>query len=172
MNVHFTSARLTAVGLIAGIIFLAGPGEYAGMPPEIQPAPQNLTLFLELARTDVSAEKAKLLAANIDIKDEEAIAFWPLYHQYDLELRRCNDRRLELMKAYSHHEKAYTDSKARILTEQIFTLEETRTDLKRKYFKKFSKVIGARKATRVFQIENQLGAAIELRAVAALPLIK
>jgi hypothetical protein len=65
-----------------------------------------------------------------------------------------------------------SDEQARKLADDVFSLEEKRTDLKRKYYKKFSKIVGAKKAARFFQIENQLNAAIDLRIAAALPLIK
>ena len=87
-------------------------------------------------------------------------------------LRKWYDRRLELIKEFFDKEDTLSDSRARSLAEQVFTLEESRTDLKRKYFKKFAKIIGAKKAVRFFQVENQLNAAIDLRIAAALPLVK
>jgi hypothetical protein len=65
-----------------------------------------------------------------------------------------------------------TDKDAARLAADVFDLEEKRTDLKRKFFKKFAKVIPARKAARFFQIENQINMALDLQVAGALPLIK
>ena len=55
---------------------------------------------------------------------------------------------------------------------QVLDLEEKRTDVKRKYFKKFRRVIPALKGVRFLQIENQINMALDLQVVASLPLIK
>ena len=65
-----------------------------------------------------------------------------------------------------------TDDQANDLALKVFNLEEKRTDLKRKYFKKFRKVIPALKAARFFQIENQINMVIDLQVAGSLPLIK
>jgi hypothetical protein len=64
------------------------------------------------------------------------------------------------------------DKEAVELAKSSFDLEEKKTDLKRKYFKKFQKTIPATKAALFFQVENQLNMALELQVAAALPLIK
>jgi hypothetical protein len=65
-----------------------------------------------------------------------------------------------------------TDAEAAELATKAFALESKRTDLKRKYFKKFRNVVPARKAARFFQIEHQLNMALDLQLAASLPLIK
>ena len=65
-----------------------------------------------------------------------------------------------------------TDKEAAALAGKVFGWEEKRTKLKRTWFKKFSKVIPARKAAQFFQIENQINAALDLQLAAALPFIQ
>ena len=67
---------------------------------------------------------------------------------------------------------AMTDKQAASLAGKVFDWEKKRTQLKRAWFKKFSKVVPAKKAAQFFQIENQLNAVLDLRLAAALPLIK
>jgi len=132
----------------------------------------NLRTFIELARSDVKAEKALIIAQNIDFTSDEAVDFWPVYREYSLELSKWYDQRLALVKSYLEQGKTMTDDQTRKAVDQVFKLEDQRTELKRKYFKKFSKLVGVKKSARFFQIENQLNAAIDLRLAAALPLIK
>jgi hypothetical protein len=65
-----------------------------------------------------------------------------------------------------------TDDQAVALAKKVFDWESKRTDLKKTWFKKFSKAVPARKAAQFFQIENQLNAALDLQLAAALPLIQ
>jgi len=140
--------------------------------PAQQPDSGNLRTFFELVRKDVRTEKALIIAQNIDFTSDEAVDFWPLYSEYEVDLSKWYDQRFALLKDYLDREATLTDEQASKLADDVFSLEKQRTDLKRKYFKKFSKIVGPKKAARFFQVENQLNAAIDLRIAAAVPLIK
>jgi hypothetical protein len=161
----FALQRRAFTFIVSGFILI-------GFVRSEEPDSGNLRSFLELARKDVRSEKAMLLAANMDFTRDEAVDFWPVYNEYELELSKWYDRRLELIKSFVDGAETLTDSEAQKLADAAFKLEDARTDLKRKYFKRFSKVVGAKKTARFFQIENQLNAAIDLRVAAVLPLIK
>jgi hypothetical protein len=137
-----------------------------------QPDAGNLRAFVELARSDLKTQKALVIAENLPMTEEEAAEFWPLHHDYEAELTKLNDQKLALIVRYADNYKTMTDKEATELAEGSFDLEKKRTDLKRKYFKKFSKVIPATKAARFFQLENQINLALDLRVAASLPLIK
>jgi hypothetical protein len=132
----------------------------------------NLRAFVELARSDLRTQKSLIMAENIEFTGDEAAEFWPLQREYELELGKLLDRRLELIARYANHYRTMTDKDAAKLATDVFDLEEKRTDLKRKYFKKFARVVPALKAARFFQIENQLNMALDLQIAASLPLIK
>jgi hypothetical protein len=138
----------------------------------VQPDEGNLRAFIELVRSDIQTEKATIIAENIKFTDEEADEFWPLHREYSLELSKLFDLRLNLIRKHVGHFDNLTDKQAKQLAADAFDLEEKRLKLKRTWFKKFAKVITARKAAQFFQLENQLNAAIDLRVAAALPLIK
>lgn len=65
-----------------------------------------------------------------------------------------------------------TNEQATALAGKVFDFEAKRTELKRTWFKKFAEVVPARKAAQFFQIENQINAALDLRLMDAMPLIK
>jgi len=132
----------------------------------------NLRAFVELARSDIRTQKSLLFAENIDFTADEAVEFWPVYREYDLELSHLLDRRNELILQYASQYRSMTDDQAKRLAEQAFDIEARRTALKRKYLKKFSKIVPALKAVRFFQIENQIQMALDLQVAASLPLIK
>jgi hypothetical protein len=137
-----------------------------------QPDAGNLRAFVELARSDLKIQKALLIAENLPMTEEEAAEFWPLHREYDAELSKLNDQKLAQIVRYANNYKSMTDKEAGELAKGSFDLEEKKTDLKRKYFKKFSKVMPVTKAARFFQIENQLNMVLDLQVGASLPLIK
>lgn len=138
----------------------------------MKPDPGNLRTFVELARSDIRTEKNVILAENLKLTDDEALEFWPVHRQYDIDLNQLLDERLDLIVRYSQQYGTMTDTQAKDLAARTFDLEEKRTQLKRKYFKKFSKTIPAVKAARFFQIENQLNMALDLQIAGSMPLIK
>jgi hypothetical protein len=142
--------------------------------PVVFPEPDagNLRAFVELVRSDVRTQKAYILAQNMEFTQDEAVEFWPLHRVYELNLSKLFDRRLALIREFLSTYDSMTDDQARQLADEALSLEESRTKLKRRYFKEFSQVITPRKAMRFFQIENQINAAIDLRIAATLPLIK
>ena len=137
-----------------------------------QPDLGNLRTFVELARSDIKTQKALLVAQNLPLTEDEAIDFWPLHREYEDELSKLNDQRFALIERFAKSYGNITDKEAEKLAKTSFDLEKKRTELKQKYFKKFSKVIPPAKAARFFQIENQLNMALELRVASSLPLIK
>jgi hypothetical protein len=117
-------------------------------------------------------QKATIVAENLPLTEDEAAEFWPIHREYEAELSKLNDRKLELCLKFISKQGQMTDEEARVLAKNVFSMEEQRTTLKRKYFSKFQKAVPATKAARFFQIENQLNMVIDLRLAAALPEIK
>jgi hypothetical protein len=131
-----------------------------------------LRAFVELARSDIKTQKALIIAENLPMTEDEASEFWPLHREYEGELSKLNDQKLALIVRYAKNYQTMTDQEAGELANASFDLEAKKTDLKRKYFKKFTKVVHATKAARFFQLESQLNMALDLQVAAALPLIK
>jgi hypothetical protein len=151
---------------------LAKAEEQPAPGPDLTPDAGNLRAFVELARSDIRLEKSFIIAQNLPLTDTEAMNFWPLQREYETELSKLLDERLAGIIQFANDYGTMTDEQATALAKTAFDVEEKRNALKRKYFKKFCKVMPPVKAARFFQIENQLNMAIDLRLAAALPLIK
>jgi hypothetical protein len=172
------NSKLIRTGFLALLLPFCAPAQ-TGAETNASPAsaadkldPGNLRTFVELARADIKTQKALVMAQNLPLTDDEAVDFWPLHHDYEAELSKLNDQKLILIKRYAENYKSMTDKQATELAKASFDLEAKKTDLKRKYFDKFSKVIPATKSARFFQIENQLNMVLDLQVAASLPLIK
>jgi hypothetical protein len=164
--------RTIALGLPMLSAFAAESQDRPSADQAPMPDAANLRTFVELARSDIRTQKALIISKNLTLTDDEAVEFWPLHREYELELGKLQDERLELIKRYATQYQSMTDADATKLAGDVFDLEGKRIDLKRKYFKKFSKVVPPLKAARFFQIENQLNMVLDLQIAAALPLIK
>jgi hypothetical protein len=127
---------------------------------------------IELLRSDIRAEKTEIIAENLEFTSDEAAKFWPLHAEYHVALNKLFDERLYLINDYLLIHEAMTDKEAEALVKRSFDWETRQTKLKRQWFKKFSRVIPARKAAQFFQIEGRLNSAIDLQISAALPLIR
>jgi hypothetical protein len=132
----------------------------------------RLRTSIELLRSDVRAEKAEIIAENIEFTAEEALAFWPLHAEYNVALNELMDERLYLINEYLGMYDTMSDKQAQAIAKKAFDWEARTTKLKRKWFRKFSRVIPARKAAQFFQIEGRLNSAIDLQISASLPLIR
>ncbi len=137
-----------------------------------EPDAANLRTLIELARSDIRTEKAYILAQNMDLTEGEAVEFWPLHREYELDQSTLYDRRLAIISEFLSVYDTMTDDQACELANESLSLEASKTKLKREYFEKFAKVITPKKALGFFQIENQVNTVIDLRIAAALPLIK
>jgi hypothetical protein len=113
-----------------------------------------------------------IITEVMQFTNEEANAFWPIYREYDLELAKIGDARIALIEDYAQHYETMTDEKARELVEGALKLEGKRTKLKKKYFKKFDKVLPSKTVGKFFQLENQINLLIDLQIASELPLIK
>jgi DNA anti-recombination protein RmuC len=128
--------------------------------------------YLELLRSDIKTQKTAILTEAMQLTDDQASVFWPVYREYDHELSKLGDKRVGLIKDYAKHYDSMTDEKAKELMESVFKIEEEQLKLKKKYFKKFEKELSSMVATRFFQVDNQINNLVWLQVTSELPLIK
>jgi hypothetical protein len=132
----------------------------------------NLRAYVELTRNDIQMQKSLIISQNITFTESEGADFWPLQREYEHALLQVLDQRVALIKEYMGKVDTITDDQATALATKFFAFEHDRVKLKETWFPKFAQVVGAKKAVRFFQIENQLNAAIDLRIAAALPMLR
>jgi len=132
----------------------------------------GLDVYIELLKSDMRTEKVAVITEALQLTSEESSAFWPIHREYELELSKIIDDRIELIKDYAQHYDNLTNEKAKELAKTVFELEKRRTKLKKKYFKKFEKAVSAIVAAKFIQIENQINLLVDLQIASELPLIK
>jgi len=132
---------------------------------------QNLQEYIVLLRENLRQEKGQLLGGVMQFTPAQAAKFWPIYDEYDRELNKLNNLRLENMKSYARDYSQMTDEKADQLTRQALDFQKRRADLLEKYYERVKQALGATTAARFLQVENQLLSIMDLQIESRLPVV-
>jgi hypothetical protein len=128
--------------------------------------------FIELMRSDLRAEKMAILSESMAFSEADADIFWPMYREYELELSKLGDRRLELLRQYASTYESFSNEDAKRLAEAWFQLQEDHLKLKKKYFGRVEKALSTTIAARFLQVEHQIQLLVELGLASETPLVE
>jgi len=139
------------------------------LPPSVQAdSDEDLRLF----RKDLRLLKKQIIAANMDLTEEEAVRFWPVYDRYTAELTTFYDRKYAVLEEYAQNYSTMTGDQAEAYLRQRADLEESIMSLRRNYVPAFRKVLSAKATTLFFQLDWRLGLIMDLQLAAQTPLIE
>lgn len=129
---------------------------------------------MQILREKIKADKKLVVAANMELTESEAKNFWPIYEDYQKDLQKINERLGNLLQSYAadYKNKTMTDEKAKKLTDEYLSIEQTEVKLKSSYVPKLSKILPATKVGRYLQIENKIRAVIKYDLAASVPLVQ
>ena len=173
--------RLLLAILIAQCVILSSParGQTETQKPESKAAASdksdaqkiNMQAYIDLLRKDVRQEKAEIMGSVMVLSAADATKFWPIYSEYDAELTKLNDQRVENIKEYARVYNEMTDEKADDLIQKSLTYQRQRAELLAKTYDRIKQAIGAITAARFAQVENQLLLIIDLQIASSLPVV-
>ena len=124
---------------------------------------------IEVARANMRAEKATVIGAAMNFSDKDAAAFWPIYRQYEYERSTLDDRRVAVIKEYSEKYSNLTDADAKAMAETMFEYDSSLVALKKRYFKKFNKILPALTVTKFFQLDRRIDLMVDMQIESSLP---
>jgi hypothetical protein len=133
---------------------------------------KNLQVYVDLLRKDVRQQKAEIMGAIMVLSADDAAKFWPIYSEYDVELTKLNDQRVENIKEYARTYNAMTDEKADELIRKSLAYQKQRAELLAKTYDRVKQAVGAITAARFAQVEHQLLLIIDLQIVSSLPIVE
>lgn len=154
-----------AVSLILGL----STADFVRAEPAAKGKANEATLDVLLSA--VRANRKALVGANLNLTDEEAGKFWPIYDRYQQELVTVSDRGLAVIKDYIASFKDISDDKAKQLVGDYLTAEADRVEVRRKYIPEFAAALPGRKLARLYQIENKMDAVIRYDLASTIPVI-
>ena len=129
---------------------------------------------MEILREKIKADKKLLVAVNMGLTESEAKGFWPVYDEYQKDLREINQRILGLLTSYEadYRKKTLTNEGAKRLIDEFVSIEQAEAKLKGSYVPKLNMVLPAKKVARYLQIENKIRAIVKYDLAGGVPLVK
>jgi hypothetical protein len=121
-------------------------------------------------RKDVRSQKFAIMDAVMQLDLDQAAKFWPIYRDYDGELKKLNDLRVANIKEYAQSYNNLSDAKADVLIQNAISYQKQRMDLLAKYYERVKESLGAVTAARFAQVEQQLLLIIDLQIDSSLPI--
>jgi hypothetical protein len=100
---------------------------------------------LDLMRGDIRSHKKQLIASNLNLTDQEATKFWPVYDRYAADLMKINDKKFGLIQDYADHWGTMTEEQASLFLRQWLDVDIAITQLRQKYVPEVSQVLNAKK---------------------------
>jgi len=124
----------------------------------------------ELAREAIQANKKLVVAANMNLNENEKEGFWAVYEDYQKDLGKILERTVALIEDFAVNFENLSDQKATELLNNYLKIEADTVKLKKSYLSKFQKVLPAQKVVRYYQIENKIEAIVDYELVDKIPL--
>lgn len=125
---------------------------------------------MNVARYQLRAEKKALVTENMELNQDEAKAFWPVYEEYQAEQKAIGDRMVKLIETYSITRTVMSDETAAGLLEEFVSIQADRVKLQEEYLPKFKEVLPITKVLRYYQIENKFLVAVDYDVTSKIPL--
>ncbi|MCF6241463.1 MAG: hypothetical protein L3J74_08985 [Bacteroidales bacterium] len=132
---------------------------------------QNIGSYLESQQKVLKKEKNEIVKDVLELNNDEAKVFWPIYDQYMHELKPYNQIFVNTIKEYIDKYDHLSDEDAKKLFNNTIIVEESKLRLKKKYYRKMVKVLPPQKVIRYFQLEKRLWAMIYNELTIEIPLI-
>ncbi len=117
--------------------------------------------------------RAELIRAELQLTDEEAAAFWPLYENFRAESDAVMDRYAALIREYLRRYDAadLTDEFADSAIEQYFSIQKDLLGVQESFLPRFRDVMPALKVARFYQLEKKTNSEIDAQIALTVPLM-
>jgi len=132
----------------------------------------NDQAYIRLLRTDLKAKREQIVREAMQLNDQQAGAFWPIYRDYAAEQTKLGDAKLGIVNDYAQDFLTMNDEKADQLAQRVMALEDQRMALRRKYYELMKKALPTVLVVRFFQVENQIQLIVDLQIASNLPIIE
>ena len=126
---------------------------------------------IQLMRQDLQKQKNQIITDTMTFSDSEASAFWPVYKEYASEQHTIAAKRFDVIIDYAKSLEKMDDSKARDLSNRLFAVDDETLALRKKYYPRFEKALGAKRAAKFYQVDNRLSLLINVQLSSEVPLI-
>jgi hypothetical protein len=142
------------------------------IPGTARAVDENVKEGVLITRAMIVADRTQVVLNTLRLSNEEIKAFSPVYLDYWEEMNLLNDGLEKLILDYSDNYNNLTDKKALSMLDDYLDFQKKKVALKKKYVKKFKKVLTPKKLVQYYQIENKMDAIIMVELARGIPLVK
>jgi hypothetical protein len=139
---------------------------------QVNPAFADVSDEIEMVRSLVRMERKAAVEQAMELSPAESQSFWSVYNEYEAERTKVNDRAVKVVTDYAAAYPDVGDTRAETLLAESFAADSDLLSLKKKYARRFAKVLSPARVARFFQIERKLDAVQNLSVAREIPLIR
>jgi len=137
------------------------------------PTPDEIHGYVDRMLIELAEGKVGLINSVTQLDEDQGVAFWNLYQEYEIELYRLGDRRLALQEEFraALREARLTDELADDIVARYLVFTKDRTALIERYHGLFSEQLSPITAAQFVQLESRFNVVIDLLISTDTPLI-
>ncbi len=109
---------------------------------------------IEKMRDEIEAIKIGLITRRLNLTEEEARAFWPVYNQYSEELEAIRKQRRNEMRQMMDRDKDLSEGDAEKLVDNEIALRQKELDIMKKYHSRFKQILPVKKVMMLYRAEE------------------
>ena len=137
------------------------------------PAPaQDDSSNMQIVREKILADRKLFVAGNLELSEEQAKDFWPVYEMYIEDLQKLRAKGAFIIDDFASNYIDMTDAKARDLLNEYMAYETEHLALRQDYLSRFRKAVPEKKVARFYQIENKINAIVNYELAGQIPLMQ
>jgi Spy/CpxP family protein refolding chaperone len=135
-------------------------------------APATIEDTLKAFRADLQGQRADVIAKDVTLTPEQAARFWPVFQTYQKEQSAIMDEQLRGIQQYVDSYRTLDDSAALALITAHLDRDAKMVALRQTWLAEFLKVLPAKLAVRVVQIDRRISLSQQLQFTSKIPLVE
>jgi Spy/CpxP family protein refolding chaperone len=160
--------------LISAVCLVGIYGFARAAAQQVQPAAATVAPtvddVLKAVRSDLKANRSEIIAKNVALTSEQAAKFWPAFEAYQKEQNAIMDEQMKGIQTYVDSLEKLDDAAALGLIKAHIDRDRRMATLREKWLGEFQKVLPAKLAVRVMQIDRRISLAHQVEFAARIPL--
>jgi len=168
--VRTTLASIAVVCVVSVTALAVRPAQQAR--PVSSTAPVSIEEALKALRYDLQASRADIISKNVTLTAEQAAKFWPVFERYQKEQSAIMDAQMKGLQQYAEKFETLDDAGALALMKTHLDRDQKMVTLRQTWLGEFQKVLPAKLAVRVIQIDRRISLAHQVEFASQIPLVQ
>ena len=165
-----TLASIAVVCVVSVTALAVRPAQQAR--PVSSTAPVSIEEALKALRYDLQASRADIISKNVTLTAEQAAKFWPVFERYQKEQSAIMDAQMKGLQQYAEKFETLDDAGALALMKTHLDRDQKMVTLRQTWLGEFQKVLPAKLAVRVIQIDRRISLAHQVEFASQIPLVQ